>query len=29
MVVRDGRLVGEFQRGAADQETLIQRAFGA
>ena len=29
MVVRDGRLVGEFQRGDADQETLIQRAFGA
>lgn len=29
IVVRDGRLVGEFQRGDADQETLIQRAFGA
>lgn len=29
MVVREGRLVGEFQRGDADQETLIQRAFGA
>ncbi|MCI8465655.1 MAG: sugar ABC transporter ATP-binding protein [Lachnospiraceae bacterium] len=29
MVVRDGRLVGEFNRDEADQETLIQRAFGA
>lgn len=29
LVVREGRIMGEFMRGEADQETLVKRAFGA
>jgi ABC-type sugar transport system ATPase subunit len=27
-VIRDGRIVGEYNRGEVDQETLIKKAFG-
>ena len=29
IVMREGRVMGEFTRGEADQETLIKKAFGA
>ena len=29
IVIRDGEIAGEFNRDEADQETLIQHAFGA
>lgn len=29
IVIRDGEIAGEFSREEANQETLIQRAFGA
>lgn len=29
LVIRDGKIMGEFMRDEADQETLVKRAFGA
>ena len=29
LVIREGKIMGEFMRGEADQETLVKRAFGA
>lgn len=29
LVIREGKIMGEFMRGEADQETLVKHAFGA